>query len=44
MSIHLSQAEKDAIDKGLQSVKNGNIKSDEEVADATRKKYPHLFK
>ncbi len=40
----LSQAEKDAIDEGLQSLKDGNYKSNEEVKDFTRKKYPHLVK
>ena len=40
----LSQAEKDAIDKGLQSIKDGKYKSNEEVKEITRKKYPHVFK
>ncbi len=43
-SINLSQAEKKAIDKGLQSIKEGTIKSHEEVTEVTRKKYAHLFK
>jgi predicted transcriptional regulator len=42
--INLSQAEKDAVDKALQSIEEGRYKTYEEVTNATRKKYPHLFK
>jgi hypothetical protein len=42
-TVSLTQAERDAIDKGLVSVKEGRIKSHEEVEDETRKKYPQLF-
>lgn len=42
-SVSLTQAERDAIDKGLESVKEGRIKSHEEVGDETRKKYSQLF-
>lgn len=43
-SKKLSQTEKLAIDKGLQSIKDGRIKSHEEVMKITRKKYTQLFK
>jgi predicted transcriptional regulator len=43
-SVNLSQAEKNAIDKGLESIKEGRFKLHEEVTEATKKKYPHLFK
>jgi predicted transcriptional regulator len=43
-SVNLTSAEKDAIDKGLESIKEGRFKSHEEVAEATRKKYTHLFR
>lgn len=43
-NVNLSQAEKDAIDKGLQSIREGSFQQHEEVTEATRKKYPHLFK
>lgn len=42
--INLTQAEKDAIDEGLQSIKDGRFKSHEEVTEITKKKYPQLFK
>ena len=40
----LSQAEKDAIEKGLQSLNEGRFKSHEDVMEITRKKYPHVIK
>jgi predicted transcriptional regulator len=43
-SKKLSQAEKLAIDKGLHAIKDGRIKSHEEVMKITRKKYTQLFK
>jgi predicted transcriptional regulator len=43
-SIDLSQEEKQAIDKGIQSIEAGRVKSHEEVMEITRKKYPQLFK
>ena len=43
-SIVLSEAEKHAIDKGIQSIEAGRVKSHEEVMEITRKKYPQLFK
>jgi predicted transcriptional regulator len=43
-SIDLSQEEKQAIDKGIQSIEAGRAKSHEEVMEITRKKYPQLFK
>jgi len=42
--VNLSQGEKDAIDKGLQSIKEGRFKSHEEVTEVTRKKYTQLFR
>jgi predicted transcriptional regulator len=42
-SVKLDPLEKQAIDAGLDSVKAGRFKSHEEVAEATKKKYPHLF-
>lgn len=41
---NLSQEEKEAIDKGLQSISEGRFKSHEEVIEATKNKYPTLFK
>lgn len=41
---NLSQAEKVAIDKGLQSIKRGHFKLHEDVMEVTKKKYPHLHK
>jgi predicted transcriptional regulator len=43
-SNKLSQAEKDAVDKGLQSLNEGRFKSHEDVMEITRKKYPHVVK
>lgn len=40
----LSQEEKAAIDKGLHSINTGHFKLHEDVMEATRKKYPHLYK
>jgi hypothetical protein len=39
----ISTEEKTAIDKGLQSIKEGRTKSHEEVMAITRKKYPQFF-
>lgn len=44
VAVNLSQDEKEAIDKGLQSIKEGRFKTHEEVTEATQKKYAHLFK
>jgi predicted transcriptional regulator len=44
ISVNLSQPERDAIDRGLESIKEGRFKLHEEVREAARKKYPHLFK
>ncbi len=41
---NLSHEEKEAIDKGLQSINEGRFKSHEEVIEATKSKYPTLFK
>jgi predicted transcriptional regulator len=43
-SIDLSETEKKAIDKGIQSIEAGRVKSHEEVMEVTRRKYPQLFK
>ncbi|GAB1444782.1 MAG: hypothetical protein KF860_06425 [Cyclobacteriaceae bacterium] len=43
-AVNLSQEEKEAIDKGLQSINDGRIKSHEEVMETTRIKYAHLVK
>ncbi|MBX2967445.1 MAG: hypothetical protein KF845_14980 [Cyclobacteriaceae bacterium] len=40
----LSKEERDFIAKGLESIQAGRTKSNEEVAESTRKKYPQLFK
>ena len=42
--VNLSLAEKDAIDKGLQSIEAGRFKAHEEVTATTKRKYAHLFK
>lgn len=44
-NIHaeLSQQEKDAIDIGLKSMKEGRSKLRKQVVEATKKKYPNLF-
>jgi hypothetical protein len=42
-SVKLDPLEKQAIDAGLDSMEKGGFKSHEEVKDATKKKYPHLF-
>lgn len=42
--ITLTDEEKAAIDKGLQSIKAGGVMSHEEVIKLTKKKYPKLFK
>jgi predicted transcriptional regulator len=41
---NLSQEEKEAIDKGLQSINEGRFKSHQEVLESTKSKYPNLFK
>jgi predicted transcriptional regulator len=43
-SIDLSETEKRAIDKGIQSIEADKVKSHEEVMEVTRRKYPQLFK
>ncbi len=43
-SVNLSSEEKKAIDTGVTSIKEGRFKSHDEVIEATRQKYPHLFK
>jgi hypothetical protein len=40
----ISIAEKSAIDKGLKSIEEGNVHSDDSVKEAIKNKYPHLFK
>lgn len=42
-SVKLDPLEKQAIDVSLDSIKAGRIKSHEEVTEAAKKKYPHLF-
>ncbi|NBP68991.1 MAG: hypothetical protein EBU52_09635 [Cytophagia bacterium] len=42
--VNLSPAEKEAIDKGLQSLSEGRFKTHEEVIQITKDKYPDLFK
>lgn len=44
VSVNLTAREIEAIDKGQESIKEGRFKTHEEVAEATRKKYAHLFK
>lgn len=44
ISVNLSPAETEALAKGLESIKEGRTKSHDEVREATRAKYPHLFK
>lgn len=41
---NLSHKEKEAIDKGLQSINEGRFKSHQEVLESTKNKYPNLFK
>lgn len=43
-SINLSDEEKNAVEKGLASIKEGRFKLHDEVREATQKKYPDLFK
>lgn len=40
----LSQQEKEAIDAGLQDIKEGKVRTNEEVMELTRQKYPHLIR
>ncbi|MEQ8337059.1 MAG: hypothetical protein RIA62_06920 [Cyclobacteriaceae bacterium] len=40
----LTEKERLAIDKGLQSIKDGKVESHSSVMESTRKKYPNLFK
>ena len=42
--IRLSSDEKDALDKGIRSIKEGRFKTNQEVKEATKKKYPDLYK
>jgi PHD/YefM family antitoxin component YafN of YafNO toxin-antitoxin module len=39
----LSDEQIKAIDKGLQDIRNGNVKSHEEVLIERKKRFPHLF-
>lgn len=41
---NLTSQEKLAIDKGLQSIEEGKVKSHSSVTESTKKKYPNLFK
>lgn len=43
-TINLTSDQKDALDKGIRSIKEGRFKSYQEVMEATRKKYPDLYK
>lgn len=43
-TINLTSDQKDALDKGIRSIKEGRFKSHQEVMEATRKKYPDLYK
>lgn len=40
----LSDEQKEAINKGLLDIENGNVHSHESVMLETRKRFPHLFK
>lgn len=44
VSANLSEAEKKAVDKGLESLREGRFKTHNEVTEATRKKFTQLFK
>lgn len=44
VSVNLTSAEKEAIDKGIESIRENRFKSHEEVTEITQKKYSHLFK
>ena len=44
VDVDLNQEEKNAVDIGLKSMKEGRSKSHEQVAKATKEKYPNLFK
>ena len=44
ISLNLDEEEKKAVDIGLKSIGEGRVKSNQEVTEATRQKYPHLFK
>jgi hypothetical protein len=41
---NISQDEKNAIDKGLESIRDGRTNSHDAVTQLTREKYPKLFK
>ncbi len=43
-AVLLTNQEKKAIDKGLESVMEGRIEPHEKVVHYTKKKYPHLFR
>ncbi len=43
-AINLTSDQKDALDNGIRSIKEGRFKSHQEVMEATRKKYPDLYK
>jgi predicted transcriptional regulator len=40
----LSLEAKQAIDKGIESIEAGRVKSHQEATEATKKKFPQLFK
>ncbi len=40
----MSQAEKQAIEKGLRSIEAGKVKTHQQVIEIIRKKYPYQFK
>ncbi len=42
-AANLSEAEKSAINKGLQSIEEGHVKPHEEVTRITQAKYKHLL-
>lgn len=39
----LSDAQKQSIEKGLDDIKHGRVKTHEEVMDEMKKKYPQLY-
>lgn len=42
-TANISEELKEAIDRGLEDVKQGRVHSHEEVMDQVKKKYPRLF-
>lgn len=43
-SLSLSDEENEAIDRGLDDIKNGRVVSGDQVREAMRRKYPNLIK